>query len=81
MERRLLRRLWLEVGLWLKARWWALIHNSSLLRSSLRRSLLLVRSEHSDAVLWQRLNHGSYGTFDFFFVVDSVVRLAVMVVW
>lgn len=57
-----------------------MVDDSSLLRSDLRRSLLLVRSEDSDAVLWQRLNHGSYGTFDFFFVVDSVVRLAVMVV-
>lgn len=61
----------------------ALVDNSSLLwpdlGTSLRRSLFLVRTEYSDAVLRQ-LNHGSYGTFDFFFVVDSVVRLAVMVV-
>lgn len=77
LERRLLSRLRMEI--WRRA----LVDDSSLLRSdlrtSLRRSLFLVRSEHSDAVLWQ-LNHGSYGTFDFFFVVDSVVRLAVMIV-
>lgn len=51
--------------------------NSSLcLRCTLFLNCLRNRS---GAVLWQ-LNYGSYGTFEFFFVVNFVVRLAVMIV-
>lgn len=54
---------------------WRTVDDSPLIDVRLG-SLLL---DGSGAVLWQ-LNYGSYGTFDFVFVVNLIVRLAVMVV-
>lgn len=55
-----------------------MINNAALIDVRLS-SLLLDRSSGPGAVLWQ-LNYGSYGTFDFLFVVNLVVGLAVMIV-
>lgn len=69
-RRRLHQRLrWrMEVG-------WRTVDDSPLI-DVLWSSLLL---DGSGAVLWQ-LNYGTYGTFDFVFVVNLVVRLAVVIV-
>lgn len=42
-------------------------------------AFFLETSDWSGAVLWQ-LNHGSYGTFDFVFVMNLVIGLAVVIV-
>lgn len=55
------------------------VHNSSLILWTWLSSLFLDGASWADAVLWQ-LNYGSYGTFDFNFVVNLIVGLAVVVV-
>lgn len=57
------------------------IHDPTLIQRNNRLlTFLLNRARWTDPALWQ-LNYGSYGTFDFYLVVDLVVGLAVVVVW